>query len=64
KLESQRELLSLTGVFSVEEGLRAKWFAEVVAAGVLSGELSLLAAMASGELASSHARLGRGEAKS
>jgi hydroxymethylglutaryl-CoA reductase (NADPH) len=64
RLETQRELLSLTGVFSVEEGMRSKWLAEVIAAGVLSGELSLLAAMASDELAGSHSRLGRGgEAK-
>lgn len=64
RLKTQRELLSLTGVFGVEEGLRAKWLAEVIAAGVLCGELSLLAAMASDELAESHLRLGRrGEAK-
>lgn len=64
RLQAQRELLSLTGVFSVEEGLRAKWLAEVIAGGVLSGELSLLAAMASDQLAESHVRLGRrGETK-
>jgi hydroxymethylglutaryl-CoA reductase (NADPH) len=65
RLDTQRELLSLTGVFEVEEGLRAKWLAEVIAAGTLSGELSLLSAMASDELAVSHTKLGRGgEAKS
>jgi len=38
---------------------KAREFAEVVAAAVLAGEVSLLGAMAAGHLGSAHARLGR-----
>jgi hydroxymethylglutaryl-CoA reductase (NADPH) len=38
---------------------KAKKFAEIVAATVLAGELSTLAAEAAGELASAHRTLGR-----
>jgi hydroxymethylglutaryl-CoA reductase (NADPH) len=59
-LDAQRELLELTGALKAKEGERAKWLAEVIAAGVLCGELSLLAALASNTLAESHIKLGRG----
>lgn len=41
-------------------GSNARKFAEIVAATALAGELSLLASLAEGSLARSHARLGRG----
>lgn len=60
-LAPQRELMGLTGVYRCQEGKRAKWLAEVIAAGVLCGELSLLCALASNQLASSHKKLGRAQ---
>jgi hydroxymethylglutaryl-CoA reductase (NADPH) len=41
-------------------GTHAKAFAEIVAAGVLAGELSLLGALAAHHLARAHQDLGRG----
>jgi hydroxymethylglutaryl-CoA reductase (NADPH) len=58
-LPTQSELINLTGAGLAPEGSRAKWLAEVIAAGVLCGELSLLSAIAANQLAGSHARLGR-----
>ncbi len=43
-------------------GSNARKFAEIVAATALAGELSLLASLAEGSLARSHAKLGRGGA--
>jgi len=49
------------GEFSGEpEGSNAKAFAEIIAAGVLAGELSLLGALAANHLARAHNELGRG----
>jgi hydroxymethylglutaryl-CoA reductase (NADPH) len=58
-IESQKQLIGLTGALNAPEGMRSKWLSEVIAAGVLAGELSLLAAIASNQLAESHSRLGR-----
>jgi hydroxymethylglutaryl-CoA reductase (NADPH) len=58
-IEAQRQLIGLTGALNAPEGMRSKWLSEVIAAGVLSGELSLLAAIASNQLAESHSKLGR-----
>jgi hydroxymethylglutaryl-CoA reductase (NADPH) len=61
-IETQAECLALLGVAGGGEppGEHAKRFAECVAAGVLAGELSLLAALAAQHLARAHATLGRG----
>ncbi|MFP4631867.1 MAG: hydroxymethylglutaryl-CoA reductase (NADPH) [Halobacteriales archaeon] len=58
-LPTQREALSLLGVEGGGDGERAEEFAEVVAAAVLAGEVSLHAAIASDTLDSSHEELGR-----
>jgi len=61
-LDTQRECLSMLGVGGGGEpaGAHAKKFAEIVAAGVLAGELSLLGALAARHLARAHKDLGRG----
>ena len=56
-LPAQKEALSLLGVYGGDKGRNASIFAEIVAAAVLAGELSLLSAHAQGSLASSHQRL-------
>ncbi len=56
RLPCQREALSMIGC--VGEG-KAPKLAEIVAATVLAGELSTLAAQAAGQLGSAHASLGR-----
>ncbi|AEM39438.1 3-hydroxy-3-methylglutaryl Coenzyme A reductase [Pyrolobus fumarii 1A] len=63
RLPTQREALALMGVGGSGNppGTNAKKFAEIVAATVLAGELSLLAALAAGHLAKAHIKLGRGE---
>ncbi len=60
-LPTQREALSLLGVYGPGEppGANAVKFAEIVASTVLAGEVNLIAAIASGELARAHERLGR-----
>jgi hydroxymethylglutaryl-CoA reductase (NADPH) len=62
-LDTQRECLSLLGVAGggTPPGAHAKKFAEIVAAAVLAGELSLLGALAAGHLARAHRALGRGK---
>jgi hydroxymethylglutaryl-CoA reductase (NADPH) len=61
-IDTQRECLSLLGVAGGGDppGTHARAFAEIVAAGVLAGELSLLGALAAGHLARAHKSLGRG----
>ena len=61
-IETQAECLSLLGVAGGGDppGDHAKAFAEIVAAGVLAGELSLLGAQAAHHLARAHATLARG----
>jgi hydroxymethylglutaryl-CoA reductase (NADPH) len=62
-LSTQRECLALLGVNGGGEpaGSHAKKLAEIIAAGVLAGELSLLGALGAGHLARAHQQLGRGE---
>ncbi|MDH3253756.1 MAG: hydroxymethylglutaryl-CoA reductase [Acidobacteriota bacterium] len=61
-LDTQQEALALLGVHRPTErsGGAAMRLAEILGATVLAGELSLLAAFTSGDLASAHERLGRG----
>lgn len=60
-LGSQKDCLKLLGVQGPGEpaGYNSKKFAEIIAAGVLAGEISLIAAQAAGHLARAHAELGR-----
>lgn len=62
RLPTQVEALRILGVQGGGDppGTNAKKFAEIIAATVLAGELSLLAALAAGHLAEAHKRLGRG----
>ncbi|MDX1501946.1 MAG: hydroxymethylglutaryl-CoA reductase (NADPH) [Thermoanaerobaculia bacterium] len=61
-LETQREALALLGVEAdaARPGAAVRRLAEIVGAAVLAGELSLLSAFTSSDLASAHERLGRG----
>jgi hydroxymethylglutaryl-CoA reductase (NADPH) len=61
-IDTQAECLSLLGVAGGGDppGTHARAFAEIVAAGVLAGELSLLGALGAGHLARAHKSLGRG----
>ncbi|GAA5261421.1 hydroxymethylglutaryl-CoA reductase (NADPH) [Methanocalculus sp. MC3] len=61
-IATQAACLSLLGVAGSGDppGAHAKAFAEIVAAGVLAGELSLLGALAAQHLARAHKELGRG----
>jgi hydroxymethylglutaryl-CoA reductase (NADPH) len=61
KLPTQREALDVLGVRGGGDpaGANADALAEIIAAGSLAGELSLLAALASRHLSSAHAELGR-----
>ncbi|MDJ1431316.1 hydroxymethylglutaryl-CoA reductase (NADPH) [Halostagnicola sp. A-GB9-2] len=61
KLPTQAEALDVVGVRGGGDpaGSNADTLAEVIAAGALAGELSLLAALASNHLASAHEDLGR-----
>lgn len=60
-LATQKEALSLLGVYGGAKGRNALQFAEIVGGAVLAGELSLLASLAEGSLARAHAFLGRGK---
>lgn len=57
RLETARECLEIMDVYGTG---KVQKFAEIVAATVLAGELSLLGALASGHLARAHKDLGRG----
>lgn len=59
-LLAQRESLGILGV-SGKSGNDCLKLAEIIGGAVLAGEISLLAALASGDLARAHARLGRGK---
>ncbi len=63
RLPTQREALRILGVEGGGNppGTNAKKFAEIIAATVLAGELNLLAALASRQLAKAHETLGRGK---
>lgn len=60
-LATQKEALSLLGVYGGDSGRNALKFAEIVGGAVLAGELSLLASLAEGSLVRAHKVLGRGE---
>jgi hydroxymethylglutaryl-CoA reductase (NADPH) len=61
-LDTQREALAMMGVEidPTRPGMAAQRLAEILGATVLAGELSLLAAFTSNDLARAHERLGRG----
>lgn len=61
-IETQNACLRMLGVAGGGEpaGANASALAEIIAAGVLAGELSLLGALAAGHLARAHKQLGRG----
>ena len=61
-IETQNACLKMLGVAGGGDpaGANARAFAEIIAAGVLAGELSLLGALAAGHLARAHKQLGRG----
>lgn len=59
-LPTQREALKLMGLDGVKKGDSVK-LAEAVGLAVLAGELSLTAALASGDLGRAHQKLGRGK---
>lgn len=61
-LPSQKEALSILGIpdRKLKTGEQVLKLAEIIGSTVLAGELSLLAALASGDLARAHERLGRG----
>ena len=62
-LGTQRECLNLLGAAGAGDppGANARKLAEIVAATVLAGEISLIGAQAAGHLARAHAQLGRGK---
>ena len=62
-IATQNACLSMLGVAGGAEnpGDNAKAFAEIVASGVLAGELSLLGALGAQHLGKAHKELGRGE---
>ena len=61
-LDTQKEALALLGAAPSERepGAGAMRLAEILGATILAGEISLLAAFTSGDLAAAHERLGRG----
>ena len=61
-VDTQNECLEILGVAGggTPPGANAKKFAEIIAAGVLAGELSLIGALAAQHLARAHQELGRG----
>jgi len=63
RLQTQREALAIMGVAGGGDppGTNARKFAEIIAATVLAGEINLLSAIASGELARAHELFGRGK---
>ncbi len=60
-LPTQREALSLLGVYGSGDppGTNSVKFAEIVASAALAGEVNLVAALASDQLAKAHEKLGR-----
>lgn len=59
-LETQKEALAILGLGKKEAG-EALILAKIAAAAVLAGELSLIAALSSADLASAHQKLARGK---
>lgn len=60
-LATQKEALELLGVAGGNNGKNSQQFAEIVAAAVLAGEVSLLASLSEGTLARAHQKLARGK---
>ncbi|MEM4970249.1 MAG: hydroxymethylglutaryl-CoA reductase (NADPH) [Sulfolobales archaeon] len=60
-LPTQREALALLGVYGPGDppGINSIKFAEIVASAALAGEINLIAALASDQLARAHEKLGR-----
>ncbi len=61
RLGTQQECLSILGVAGAGDppGSNSKKFAEIIAAAVLAGEISLVAALSARHLAKAHSELGR-----
>lgn len=61
RIATQHECLNMLGVAGAGEppGMNAKKLAEIIAAAVLAGEISLIGALAARHLAKAHAALGR-----
>ena len=61
-LPTQKEALSIIGIpdSKLKTGEQVLKLAEIIGSAVLAGELSLLAALASGDLARAHEKLGKG----
>jgi hydroxymethylglutaryl-CoA reductase (NADPH) len=64
-VDTQQECLKMLGVAGggSPPGANARKFAEIIAAGVLAGELSLIGALAAQHLARAHQQLGRGQGR-
>jgi hydroxymethylglutaryl-CoA reductase (NADPH) len=61
RIATQQECLKMLGVAGAGDppGTNARKFAEIIAAAVLAGEISLVGALAARQLAKAHATLGR-----
>lgn len=60
-LATQKEALSILGVFGGGNGKNSQKLAEIIGASVLAGEISLIASLSVNSLACAHQKLGRGE---
>jgi hydroxymethylglutaryl-CoA reductase (NADPH) len=60
-LGTQKEALSILGVFGGNKGKNSQKFAEIIGGAVLAGEISLIASLSENSLAKAHRKLGRGE---
>lgn len=60
-LPSQKEALSILGIFGGDHGKNASQFAEIIGGAVLAGEISLLSSLSEGSLALAHKKLARGK---
>ena len=60
-LATQKEALSILGIFGGNNGKNAETLAGIIAGTVLAGEISLLASLSEGSLVKAHKKLGRGE---
>jgi len=60
-LATQKEALTLLGVYGGNDGANKKRFVEIVGASVLAGEISLLASLSEGSLSKAHQKLARGK---
>jgi len=58
-LSSQSACLKLLGVHGADDGANSSKLASIISSGVLAGEISLIAALSSGHLLSSHMKLNR-----